>query len=197
MRVAAVVLAAGEATRFGSPKQRLLLPRVLERVGHGSGHRDHHRLGRVRARTKWLSATRYSVSRRAVHDWSRGPGASLRCGLRCAPEDSIEAAVVVLADGPGLSPAAVDRVLAAWREGRRDRGGVVRRRARASGRSRSSRLELRSRRRAERRFPSGSSPATTSDRPATSILRRIWRCCEGEASLAPTRSRRAREALRA
>ncbi len=31
--VAAVVLAAGEATRFGSPKQRLLLPQVLERLG--------------------------------------------------------------------------------------------------------------------------------------------------------------------
>ena len=30
--IAAVVLAAGEATRFGSPKQRLLLPQVLERL---------------------------------------------------------------------------------------------------------------------------------------------------------------------
>ena len=27
-----MVLAAGAATRFGSPKQRLLLPRVLDRV---------------------------------------------------------------------------------------------------------------------------------------------------------------------
>ena len=31
-RVAAVVLAAGASTRFGSPKQALLLPRVLERL---------------------------------------------------------------------------------------------------------------------------------------------------------------------
>ena len=31
-RIAAVVLAAGAATRFGAPKQRLLLPRVLERL---------------------------------------------------------------------------------------------------------------------------------------------------------------------
>ena len=48
-------------------------------------------------------------------DWERGPGASLRCGLAAlAPET--EAAVVVLADGPDLAPAAIDRVVAAWRE---------------------------------------------------------------------------------
>jgi nicotine blue oxidoreductase len=48
-------------------------------------------------------------------EWERGPGASLRCGLEAlAPET--EAAVVVLADGPYLSPAAIDRVVAAWRE---------------------------------------------------------------------------------
>ncbi len=32
MTIAAVVLAAGEATRFGSPKQWLFLPQVLERL---------------------------------------------------------------------------------------------------------------------------------------------------------------------
>jgi nicotine blue oxidoreductase len=48
-------------------------------------------------------------------DWERGPGASLRCGL-AALADSVEAAVVVLADGPELAPAAIERVLAAWRE---------------------------------------------------------------------------------
>ncbi|MDX6518935.1 MAG: MobA-like transferase domain [Gaiellaceae bacterium] len=58
-----MVLAAGAATRFGSPKQRLLLPRVLERV-------------------------------------------------RASAVDDV---VVVLADGPELSPDAVDRVIAAWR----------------------------------------------------------------------------------
>ena len=39
-------------------------------------------------------------------DWGRGPGASLRCGLR-ALEDDVEAAVVIMADGPDRSPAAV------------------------------------------------------------------------------------------
>ena len=48
-------------------------------------------------------------------DWERGRGASLRCGLRAlAPETA--AAVVVLADGPDLSPAAIDRVREVWQE---------------------------------------------------------------------------------
>ena len=36
MRIAAVVLAAGAATRFGSPKQHLLLPRVLGRLAESA-----------------------------------------------------------------------------------------------------------------------------------------------------------------
>ena len=48
-------------------------------------------------------------------DWERGPGASLRCGLGAlGPE--VEAAVVVLADGPTLAPEAIERVVDAWRE---------------------------------------------------------------------------------
>jgi nicotine blue oxidoreductase len=47
-------------------------------------------------------------------EWARGPGASLRCGLAALAADT-EAAVVVLADGPHLAAASVDRVLAAWR----------------------------------------------------------------------------------
>jgi len=46
-------------------------------------------------------------------DWELGPGASLRCGLSALAPDT-EAAVVVLADGPDLAPAAVERVLYAW-----------------------------------------------------------------------------------
>ena len=48
-------------------------------------------------------------------DWQAGPGASLRCGLAALPGEA-QAAVVVLADGPDLSPAAIDRVVARWRE---------------------------------------------------------------------------------
>jgi len=105
--VAAVVLAAGAATRYGSPKQLVFLPYVLERlratsvgdvvVVEGAYAIDAAAFGGVRV----------------VHcgEWARGPGASLRCGL-AALDDDVEAAVVVLADGPTLDPRAVDRLIA-------------------------------------------------------------------------------------
>ena len=64
-----------------------------------------------------LGAHEVETSARTVHcpDWRRGRGASLRCGLS-ALGDETEAAVVVLVDGPDLSPAAIDRVLEVWRE---------------------------------------------------------------------------------
>jgi nicotine blue oxidoreductase len=100
--IAAVVLAAGAATRFGAPKQRLLLPDVLARL------RDVDQVVVVSGAHELEGAL-------PCPDWERGPGASLRCGLAAlGPE--VEAAVVVLADGPDLAPAAVDRVLAAWRD---------------------------------------------------------------------------------
>ena len=48
-------------------------------------------------------------------EWERGRGASLRCGLG-ALDDDVAAAIVVLADGPDLAPAAIDRVVEVWRE---------------------------------------------------------------------------------
>jgi nicotine blue oxidoreductase len=55
---------------------------------------------------------------RIVHcpEWELGPGASLRCGLAALTPDA-GAAVILLADGPDLNPAAIDRVVAAWRDG--------------------------------------------------------------------------------
>ena len=109
MRVAAVVLAAGAASRYGSPKQQLFLPRVLERLRESS----------VDEVVVVAGAHALETDARVVQcpDWERGPGASLRCGLQALDAD---AAVVVLADGPTLDPRAVDRVVEAWREGRGD-----------------------------------------------------------------------------
>jgi CTP:molybdopterin cytidylyltransferase MocA len=105
---AAVVLAAGAATRFGSPKQALLLPRILERVRRSGVDEV------VVVAGAYPLATDVRVIECA--DWERGPGASLRCGLD-ALDAPVQAAVVCLADGPDLAPEAIDRVVSAWRAG--------------------------------------------------------------------------------
>jgi CTP:molybdopterin cytidylyltransferase MocA len=101
-RIGAVVLAAGAATRFGAPKQRLLLPAVLEQLGGVD-------------QIVVVSGAYELEGAVPCPDWELGPGASLRCGL-AALSTEVDAAVVVLADGPELDPAAVERVVAAWRE---------------------------------------------------------------------------------
>jgi CTP:molybdopterin cytidylyltransferase MocA len=104
--VVAVVLAAGASTRFGSPKQQLLVEPIVQRV----------RASSVDDVLVVLGAHPVATTARAVRcdEWERGPGASVRCGLASLSPD-VDAAVVVLGDGPGIDPRAIDRVIEAWR----------------------------------------------------------------------------------
>ncbi len=104
------MLAAGAATRFGSPKQRLFLPDVLAALAASA----------VDDVVVVTGAYEVETDARVVDcpEWNLGPGASLRCGLH---DLDGEAAVIVLADGPQLDPRAVDRVIDAWRSGTDDR----------------------------------------------------------------------------
>ena len=104
--IAAVVLAAGASSRYGTkpPKQVELLPKVLAALRESS----------VNGIVVVSGAHALPVESVPCADWERGPGASLRCGLATLPQE-VEAAVVVLADGPDLDPRAVDRVVDDWR----------------------------------------------------------------------------------
>jgi CTP:molybdopterin cytidylyltransferase MocA len=105
----AVVLAAGASSRYGSspPKQVELLPSVLAAL---------HESASVDGILVVLGAHDVPTDERTVTcpDWEDGPGASLRCGLAALPA-GVEAALVVLADGPDLDPRAIDRVVESWR----------------------------------------------------------------------------------
>jgi CTP:molybdopterin cytidylyltransferase MocA len=104
--VFAVVLAAGASSRYGTepPKQVALLPHVLAAL----------RVSPVDGIVVVSGAHALPVESVECPGWERGPGASLRCGLAALPPE-VDAAVVVLADGPDLDPRAVDRVIEDWR----------------------------------------------------------------------------------
>jgi CTP:molybdopterin cytidylyltransferase MocA len=114
--IATVVLAAGASTRYGTPKQRVLLPEVLTRLEASLVDEI------VVVEGAYELRNALSGRARLVHcaEWERGPGASLRCGLAALGAD-VEAAVVVLADGPRLPLEALARVIQSWR----DEGGDV------------------------------------------------------------------------
>jgi molybdenum cofactor cytidylyltransferase len=101
--IAVVVLAAGAATRYGSPKQQELLPAVLAALQETSV--DQVVVVQGAYPLEAPAAQLVDCPR-----WNDGPGASLRCGL-AALGAGVTHAVVVLADGPSLDPRAVERLV--------------------------------------------------------------------------------------
>jgi len=119
--IAAVVLAAGEGRRYGGLKQlheidgRPMLERVLG-ILEATGPEDRVVVLGARAGTI-LERVDLHGARPVVNDrWDAGQAASLHTGLKALP-GSAEWALVVLGDGPGLDPRAVERMLASAQPG--------------------------------------------------------------------------------
>ena len=119
--IAAVVLAAGEGRRYGGLKQlheidgRPMLERVLG-ILEATGPEDRVVVLGARAGTI-LERVDLHGARPVVNDrWDAGQAASLHTGLE-ALRGSAEWALVVLGDGPGLDPRAVERLLASAQPG--------------------------------------------------------------------------------
>ena len=115
--IAGLVLAAGGASRFGSPKQlaeldgvpllqhaidAMLAVPALDRVVVVLGAVAEE----VAATVKFASAEPV-----VCREWSDGMAASLRCGVAELPE--ADWAVVTLGDMPGVTPEAIEAVMSA------------------------------------------------------------------------------------
>jgi CTP:molybdopterin cytidylyltransferase MocA len=113
--IGAIVLAAGASRRFGDePKQLAPLggTPLLEHALAALAGVDPRVVVLGHAAEEIAAGVDLHGARPVVcADWERGQAASLRCGI--AALGDVDAALVVLGDQPGLTPAAVAAVIAA------------------------------------------------------------------------------------
>ena len=108
--VAGLVLAAGEGRRFGGPKApavidgERLVDRAVRVLRAGGCDPVYVVLG------AWVGDVPGAVMV-TNPDWAEGMGSSLRVGLGSVEDAPAEAVVVTLVDLPGLTPAAVRRLV--------------------------------------------------------------------------------------
>lgn len=112
-----MIIAAGGGRRIGGPeallhlKERPLVDRMIDTMTEAGCAQTVVVLGAAAAevrRTADLSGATVVVNQA----WGTGVGSSIRAGLAALTDDTIEAAVVVPVDMPGLTVEAVRRVVA-------------------------------------------------------------------------------------
>ena len=114
--IGAVVLAAGEGSRFGGPKQlaeldgRPLLEHVLATVAAVPEVERFVVVLGARADEIGSQVDLHGAELVVADGWSEGQAASLRAGL--AALDDVDGAMVLLGDQPGMTAAAIQAVLA-------------------------------------------------------------------------------------
>ncbi|MEU1597864.1 nucleotidyltransferase family protein [Streptomyces sp. NPDC005708] len=122
-RIAGLLLAAGGGRRLGGRPKALLEHRGRPLVEHAVEVLRAAGCARVHV---VLGAAAEVVRERAEltgcvlvdnPDWEQGMGSSLRAGLASLAGTGASAALVLLVDQPGIGPAAVARVLAAYKDG--------------------------------------------------------------------------------
>jgi len=109
--ISAIVLAAGQATRFGQCKQLITLQPVLDNLAHSKidevvvilgAHADEIR-----------EQIQFGKARTVLNpDYANGMSTSIQAGLRAI---DAEAAMIVLADQPFVTPRTVDALIDEYR----------------------------------------------------------------------------------
>jgi len=117
-RVAAVVLAAGQASRFGSPKQLALWqgkPLLAHAVDAALASQAERVVVVLGANAEICQAILGERPLEIVFNerWAEGQSTSMKAGLTALPPH-VGAALFPLADQPGVTPAVIDAIIATY-----------------------------------------------------------------------------------